>query len=180
MERGVGSARSERERAGGEVNASVDRWRGSRAVASTDDSAQLCICTPLHPTGVATAACTLSPRQHPCSSGSSPRSLFLSSPPFPFCPLFSSLPLSLSLSLLFVLRPIKSPRFSPLSLPSRVSRPSRPGPRATTESTTSASRGRMLRAAPVNVTLKTEGACTHSPHPAAVAPRGGAVSYVRM
>lgn len=98
-----------------------------------------------------------------------------SSPLLPSLSVPCSLPPSLSFSLLFVLRPVKSPRFSPLSLPSRVSRPSRPGPRATTESTTSASRGRMLRAAPVNVTLKTEGACTHSPHPAAVAPRGGAL-----
>lgn len=71
----------------------------------------------------------------------------------------------------FPLQPLTS--LSPLSL----SRPSLPGPRATTEST--ASRG-MLRDAPVNVTLKTERACTYTVNlRCAMRGRAPAVSYVR-
>lgn len=142
-----------------------------RAVASTGGSA-----VHLHPLA--------SRRHHPCHpatnpcSGGSPSHSPLPPPlPPPFLPLLLLLARRPPLASL----PTTSP--TPLSLQPRVSCPSRPGPRATTESTT-ASRG-MLRVA-VNVTLKTECACTHP----RAAPPGvarirtyagaqGAVSYVQ-
>lgn len=107
-------------------------WRGTRAVASTDDGSAV------HPRSLASLR-----RQHSAPGPSLSLSLL-----FP-----------LSLPLVFLLDP--SPRFHPFPS-SRVSRPSLPGPRATTESTTTAASWGMLCASPVNVTLKTERACTYT------------------
>lgn len=123
-------------------------------------TAQLCIRAPLHP-----------PPPAPC--------------PRPLDENPSSILLSLSLFLSFLHSlPLSFSPSTPHPFPSRrVSRPS-PGPRATTESTTAATASRgMLCAAPVNVTLKTERACTYTANLRCAvrgrAPARATVSYVR-
>lgn len=107
---------------------------GVRVQLHRPTTAQLCIRTPLHPAAVvaaAAAAGTLAPAGEPMLLW---QSIALSSPSLPSFSLASPDPST-------TLRHFSWR--SPLSLSSRVSRPSRPGPRATTESTTSASRGML-------------------------------------
>lgn len=165
MEKGRKGGGMHRERGEGEANASIDCWRGLHAVASTGSA--------VHPHPLAShrrrsAAGTLLSAGWTLAPLTVHRSLF-SIPPR------SSSPVRLP--------PRHFSWRSPLSLSSWVSRPSRPGPRATTESTTSASRGDAVCAAPVNVTLKTEGVHVHTySDGCAVRKRAfarGAILYIR-
>lgn len=167
----------ERRRKGGGTHEERERGEGRRMQVSTvggvcvqlhrPTTAQLCIRTPLHPTAVIAAAGTLPPVGEPLLLW---QSIALSSPSLPSFALRPSTAPSFLLALTpFSLKPSLAP------LAARTSRNHRINDVGVT--------GDAVRAAPVNVTLKTEGVHVHTySDGCAVRKRAsarGAILYIR-